>query len=193
MIAMLINIVGFYLGWFACVLGAAHGFAALGPVVVLLLLILHLKLHRCFWRAELALAGISFIMGFLVDSGLAAAGVMVLARDFMPQGLTTFWMMCMWFNFALTLNVALKCLHGRPWISALLGLLGGPAAYYTGERLGAITIPDPFWIHLAAIGAAWAAVTPMLVWAARKLKVRFTVSSVTDPSPVKSFPEGGER
>jgi hypothetical protein len=173
MIALLVNIIGFYLGWFACVMGAANGLVWLGPAVVSLLLLLHLRLQRP-RRAELALVGISFLLGFAVDSILVAANVMVLVPDFMPEGVTTFWMMCMWVNFALTLNVALKCLYNRPVISALLGLLGGPAAYYTGAGLGAIVIPDGLWVRLAAIGVAWALVTPLLVWFAKKLRMQFS-------------------
>jgi hypothetical protein len=190
MIPLLINIVGFYLGWFACVLGAAKGYWALGPITVLLLLVVHLKLHRP-RRAELALAGIAFLLGLIADSGLTFSGIMVPQRDFMPAGFTTFWMTCMWVNFALTLNVALKCLYSRPWIAALLGLLGGPAAYYTGARLGAINIPDPLWTHLAVIGAAWAVVTPWLVWCAQRLKQRLSLSTDSKAERRRRFLEGG--
>ena len=51
----LINFLLFQIGWFAAVLGAAHGAPWLGVVVVPLVLGLHLALSPD-WRPELAIA-----------------------------------------------------------------------------------------------------------------------------------------
>jgi hypothetical protein len=36
------NFIAFYIGWFACALGAAYGFPLLGSLVVAVLLVVHL-------------------------------------------------------------------------------------------------------------------------------------------------------
>ncbi|MFH1999641.1 MAG: DUF2878 domain-containing protein [Planctomycetota bacterium] len=185
---LLINVIGFYAAWFACVLGAAYDYYLIGPLAVFVVMLVHLTLHGS-PKPELMLAGLCFAAGFVVDSALVATGIMTLKPDFMPQGVTTFWMMCMWVNFGLTLNVSLKILRRHRWIAVFLGLTGGPAAYYTGQQLGALTLPDPLWMPLAVIGLAWGAATPFLVWAAQWLQSRFR----NDPMP-SAFPlEGGAR
>jgi hypothetical protein len=181
----LFNVIAFYVGWFCSVLGAAHGYPLAGPLAVVLILAVHLKLNPP-WQGELALCGISLAAGFCVDSVLVWTGVLSLRQDFLPAGLTSVWMMMMWVNFVMTLNVSLKKVHGHPWIAAWLGALGGPAAYYTGERLGAITIPDPRGVHLLIIGAAWAVATPLLFRWARRLERHFTEGCPDTARPLNS-------
>ena len=43
---LFINFLAFQLGWFASVLGAAHGLPWAGPVVVAMVVMLHLRLVR---------------------------------------------------------------------------------------------------------------------------------------------------
>ena len=49
----------------------------------------------------------------------------------------------LWSLFAITLNVSLRALRGRPAVGALLGLAGGPLAYLGGEKLGAVAFAQP--------------------------------------------------
>jgi hypothetical protein len=70
-------------------------------------------------------------------------------------------MVMLWVNFAITLNVSLRRLHGRYLLSALLGAVGGPAAYYGGAGLGAMTaIPDT--VSLIVLAIVWGVVVPAL-------------------------------
>jgi hypothetical protein len=188
MTRLLINIVGFYAGWFACVLGAAREAPWIGPLTVLVLLVVHVRLNPPV-KAELALAGLSFALGFIVDSAMTLAGAFSVRLDLLPAGFTSIWMMAMWVNFAMTLNVALKVLKHHPGYAFLLGAAGGPAAYYTGALLGAVRISQPLVLNLAVIGAAWGLVTPLLVLCAGKLRSRFTRKEVLS---MKCLNEGGE-
>jgi len=164
-----VNVVGVNAGWFACVLGAAHGLHWLGPVVVAGLLALHLALNRP-WQAELPLAAAGGAFGFVFDSLLIGCGVYEAERWVLPAPLTAIWLVALWVNFALVLNVALGWLQGRWALAAALGFVGGPAAYYSGQRLGALRLAPPLWRSLVVLGIAWAVAIPVLLWAARALR-----------------------
>jgi len=41
----ILNILGFNIGWWACVLGAAKGFSYAGPVAMLVFLVLHFYIN----------------------------------------------------------------------------------------------------------------------------------------------------
>ena len=166
-----VNVAGVNVGWFACVLGAAHGLHWLGPVVVVGLLALHLALNRP-WQSELLLAVAGAAFGFAFDSLLIACGAYEAERWLLPAPLTAVWLVALWVNFALVLNVALGWLQGRWVLAAALGFLGGPAAYYSGQRLGAMHLAPPLWRSLLALGVAWAAAIPVLLWVARALRRR---------------------
>ena len=40
-IKMIINIVGFYIGWWGCILGSSNGLPYIGPLLMLLFIIFH--------------------------------------------------------------------------------------------------------------------------------------------------------
>ena len=70
-----VNFIAFQIGWFAAVLGAGHGMPWLGVVIVPLVLLVNLVLSAD-WRQELGVALAAAVMGFVVDTGLVAAGVL---------------------------------------------------------------------------------------------------------------------
>jgi len=73
-----------------------------------------------------------------------------------------YWITALWILFAATLNVMLRWLRGRELTSIVLGGLGGPLAFYSGSRLGAVSFQSP-WIALSLQALGWAVVTPLLV------------------------------
>ena len=66
---MLVNFVLFQIGWFACVLGAAHGMPSLGVAVATAVVAYHL-LRASRARPELVLILVAAAIGFIVDSAL---------------------------------------------------------------------------------------------------------------------------
>jgi hypothetical protein len=76
------------------------------------------------------------------------------------------WIIVMWVNFALTLNVALRWLHGRYGLAAVLGFVGGPLAYLAGLKLNAAALAAPAPTAYTLIGCTWAVAVPFLVRAA---------------------------
>jgi hypothetical protein len=157
------NFIGFQIGWFACVLGAAHGYWALGPVVVALILIIQLSAVSN-PAAEIRLVLLSLILGYFFDSSLIQMGFLSLNANVLAPWGSSPWMAAMWVNFALTLRHSMNWLRGRYLLGAALGAISGPLAYLAGARLGAMEIlAGPLSFGLA-LGSAWAAAIPLLVW-----------------------------
>jgi hypothetical protein len=156
--------------WFACVLGAARGHAALGIVAVALAvaLLLGFSRHR---TAELRLIAVAIAVGIVWDSLLARTGVVQYAspgplRDFAPA-----WILALWALLAPMLREPMRWLHGRPLLAALFGGVGGALSYAAAERLGACAFPEPVRA-LGVIAAGWALAMPLLLAVAQRLDAR---------------------
>lgn len=163
-----VNLVLFQAAWFAAVLGAAGGVLWLGPLAMLPVLAIHLALQDN-RRGELKLLLAAGLLGFLFDTSLVSYGVFTPVAHLSPSPYSPPWMVCLWLNFAATLNVSLSWLRGRYLLAALFGAVGGPLAYYSGAKLGATEeLPTTFGMLILAIG--WAIMTPLLVWLAQRFR-----------------------
>lgn len=166
-----INFIAFQSAWFAAVLGAAHGMPWLGVVAVSIALVLHLALSPN-WLPELLLALAAAGTGFVFDSVLIASGSFSPIPYVFPVPFSSLWMVMLWVNLATTMNVSMAWLRNRYALGAVFGAIGGPMAYYSGAKLGAMTrLPEPggmLWI-----GIAWAVALPLLYGAAKMLTERF--------------------
>lgn len=157
---IIINIVAHQVGWFAAVLGVGNGMPWLGVAVIPLLLALHLALSPE-WKPELALVLGAAMIGFIFDTVLVSTGVFSPVFYLLPAPLSPPWMVMLWINFAMTLNVSLGRLRGKYLLAAILGAFGGPMAYYGGAELGAMTV-IPNANQLVVLGIAWACAVPLL-------------------------------
>jgi len=158
----------------------------LGLGVVALILAWHLGRIRPL-TTEALLISLAVLVGFCFDSLLLASGWVSfssgglggdwgLGTGASPGGtwgpvLPPLWLTALWANFAITLNISLVSLQTRPWLAAGLGLVGGPAAYWGGAQLGAMTFLDPS-AGLLALALGWAILTPVLLTLARVLNGR---------------------
>ena len=162
-----LNVILFQVAWFACVLGAAHGAPWLGAVVAGIVVAWHLtRAARPMPEAKLVAGAAT--LGALFETLLVRSGWIRFDADALLAGMVPYFMVALWAVFATTLNVSLRWLRPRRALAALLGAVGGPAAYYSGVRLGAIefTAAVP---ALAAIAIGWAMLAPALLGAARRL------------------------
>ncbi len=166
--AVLVNLAGFQLGWFACVLGAAHGMPWLGPLFALPVLLHHLRAAAA-PGAEALLLLVAAFVGLAIDSGLVATGRLAFAEGVLLPGLAPYWMATLWLLFASTFNVSLRWLRQRPLLAAVLGAVGGPLAYWAGDGLGAAKILEPAAATHLAVAVAYAVATPALLAVARRL------------------------
>jgi len=181
------NLIAFQLGWFACVLGGAHGLPWLGVAFAAVIVGSHLWLAaRPLVEAQLlfAVAGI----GSLWDGLLVGMGLLEYPSGMLVAWLPPIWMMALWLLFATTLNVALRWLRGRWPLAAMLGAVGGPLAFYTGAQLGGVTFADPP-LALAVIGLGWFLLTPLFVWIAMRLDGQ----TVAERAPVTAARSAGAR
>lgn len=152
------NLVLFQAGWFAAVLGAANGMSWLGPLAIGFILAFHL--YRASERSREGLLILAILLvGFVFESLLAFSGWVAYPGH--ESWIAPLWMIALWGNFATTLNVALRSLRSRTWLLALLGMVGGPLAYWGGASLGAMTWLEP-WPVLAYLALGWAFLTPLL-------------------------------
>lgn len=158
--ANLANFAACQAGWFACVLGAAHGMAGYGVIAALVVIAGHLAWSST-RASDLMLLAAAGGVGLIFDGTLARAGLVVYAPGALMLGPVPDWILALWLLFALMLRRSLAWLAPRPLLAAALGLVGGPLAYLAGARLGALQFPE-LLPALAALAIGWAAGTPAL-------------------------------
>jgi hypothetical protein len=161
-----INFVGFQLAWFACVLGGARGWQWLGPALVVLLTAWHLK-SSCNPLVELRLLLIGSMLGIVFDQILLTSGWIdypsaSVSTSSWPNWLLPPWMMALWLIFCTTLNVSMRWLRAYPMVAVLFGAIGGPLAYWSGAKLGAMIWLQPLHATIA-LALGWAVLMPLLV------------------------------
>jgi hypothetical protein len=156
------------LSWFACVLGAAHNSAWVGPAAVAAALAFNmLAVERPLDVLKLALIGA--ILGLAAETLLILTGLVSYAAPGSLANLPPLWLIALWAVFSTLPNTALVRLHGRVLLQAVLGLIGAPLAYLGGERLGAMSFIARPALGLAAIGLLWTIAFPTLMAAAKRI------------------------
>lgn len=159
--AMLVNALVFQGGWFACVLGAAQGWPWAGTGFAIAVLAWHLLgAARPAQEAKLAAAAVA--IGLVFDAAMLALGLVDYPNGWFAPGLGPHWMAALWLQFALTLNVSMRWLHGRAGLAALLGAIAGPLSFWGGARLGAATLVEPI-AALAFLAVGWGLLMPALM------------------------------
>lgn len=167
MATRLLNVILQQAGWFACVLGAAHGAPVLGPAVVAGVVAAHLSLAaRPVREASLILT--AGLLGGLWESAIVAAGWIEYPSGTMGRNLAPYWIVAMWMLFATTLNVSLRWLRSRLGVAALVGGLAGPLAFYGGARLGGVVFVDAT-SALLALSVGWAVLLPVMIRVSTRL------------------------
>ncbi len=170
------NFLLYQIAWFACLLGAAGGQPLAGVAIALGVAGLHLALARS-PATELAIVLLTGVIGgvweyvMMNQDWVRYAGAE--SARFPPA-----WIIALWLSFATTFNIALRWLQDRLIMAALLGLIGGPLAWYAGQRMGALVLPDPP-LDLMFIGAGWAVLMPLLL----RLTQELTITAPTNATP----------
>ncbi len=158
-----LSFAGLQIGWFACVLGAAHGHPWLGPSIVVPALAVHVGTQPGgVRRKEIVLLAVAALAGFFVDTALLRAGAFsVGASEVSPA-----WLVVLWPTLAAATasTGSLAFLSRRPVLGALLGAVGGAAAYRSGGALGAIDLAESPARSLTIIFVVWTSVLPALFW-----------------------------
>ncbi|MFY2762511.1 DUF2878 domain-containing protein [Arenimonas sp. MALMAid1274] len=166
------NVVGYQLVWLASVAGAGQGMAWAGPLASLVFVALTLAFGGK-RQADLRILGLALVLGFVLDTAFAASGWLVYAQAWPWAWAAPVWIWSLWAGFAMTLNHSMAFLHDRPWAAALLGLFGGPLAYWAAAgAFDAVSFGAPVPWVIAALALGWAVVLPLLLALQRRLSPR---------------------
>jgi hypothetical protein len=152
---------GFQAGWLACVLGGNQwAIVAASVLLPLYLLATRPSLRLCGILMAIALAGLA------TDLAWQHAGLIEFNRA-VALGLPP-WLALLWLLFAASLTHALRFLHHRLAVAALLGAIVGPLSYLAGLRLGAANSVHPPHLLALAFAPAWALILPAFLWLVRE-------------------------
>lgn len=160
-----LNAVGSQLVWVIAVAGAGAQLAWPGPLASALFVLATLRFGGQA-RADLRTLAIALPLGFGLDSLFSASGWLVYAQP-LPWPMAwaaPLWIWALWAAFSMTINHSLSLLRGRPALSALLGVVGGPLAYWSAAgAFGAVDFARPVPVVLGALALGWGLALPLLV------------------------------
>lgn len=163
---MVVNVVLYQLGWFATAFGASAGYPWSGPLLITGIIYLHIRYIASSAREFLYLCAVA-CAGYTMDGLILNSGIFTFQGTGPLPGWPPVWLWFLWMLFATLFPCSLRWLEGRPLTSAVLGAMGGPAAYVAGERLGALHIHSPYWWNVGVLALCWAVAVPLLVEARR--------------------------
>lgn len=94
---------------------------------------------------ETPLKGVAFVLaalglGCLMDTLLTIVGCIDPARHFVAHPFPPVWLIGLWVAFAGFVRISLRYLCGRPLVQCAAGVFGGPAAYFAGAKMGAVSV-----------------------------------------------------
>jgi len=163
----LANFVVYEAAWLACVLGAARGAPGWGTAVVVAAVAWHVAISAR-PATELALVGLMSAVGLMAESIVVSRGHVAYASGQSWAWVAPYWLVALWGEFAIALNVTLRWLKRRPRLAAVLGAIFGPLSFLGGVRLGAARFIDER-AALATLAVMWAALMPLALWLSDRL------------------------
>lgn len=164
-----LNFIASQLLWMAAVGGAARGLGWLGPLCLLLFAAVQL-LPRFRARGDVGLMLLALPVGFMVDTTMAASGLLRYASPFPSAAVAPVWILSLWMGFALTLNHSMSGIIRRPLLAIVFGVLGGPLSYWIASRTwGAVQFTDYCAAVLVPLAALWGAAMGLLSYATLRL------------------------
>lgn len=163
------NVIGYQLMWLAAIWGAGHGLWWPGPLAAAPFVLW--VLARPGFATDLKLMALVVPLGCLMDSILAASGLVSYGAPVPSAHLAPVWIATIWCCFALTLRHTFRFLMGRPWLAALFGAVGAPLAYLGGARgWQAVDFAHGMAPALAVLAAMWAVAMPLMLHVAVALE-----------------------
>lgn len=148
--------------WFATVYGGSQGTSLWALIATAVVLGLLARIYPP--RGVLARAGIGVLCGLVLDGAMVYFGLTTFPE--FGDKILPLWMLCLWAVFAAILPYMVPWLAGRRTLGIVFGATGGPIAYFSAEKLGAIDVAD--FMGYAAVGLAWAAAMAVLPLADKK-------------------------
>ena len=167
----IVNLILFQGVWFFTVIGAANGSLLPGLISLAIFFVVHSFLSATV-SADFLLAACAVVIGLAVETVLVQTGLLIYPIETLSVVIVPLWILILWANFALIMNGCISWLHGRYFLAAVLGFMGGPLSYFGGINLGAASAGGSLVMLLLAVAMTYAMVTPLLLFLAQHL-VRF--------------------
>ena len=142
--------------WFATVWGGAQGTSLWALAATVLVLGLLTRVYPA--RGVLMRAAIGVACGIVLDGAMVYFELTVFSA--FGDKVLPLWMLCLWATFAAILPYMVPWLAGRRVLGIVFGATGGPIAYFSAEKLGAIEVAG--LLGYSAVGLAWAAAMAVL-------------------------------
>ena len=145
-VSFITDLVLFQVAWFGCVLATRSPFPHLLPILVLLLVLVRVLLARGL-APVLPFTLACLIMGVIGDATLVYLGLL----SFEPYPSlfgAPLWMVALWLNFGLMLRPLFTWFLNDCWRSVIGFSVGGVVAYYSGQKLGVLTLSVNLQSHL---------------------------------------------
>ena len=158
----LVNFAVFEAAWFACIFGVVHGQPSWGTAAVVAAIAWHVAISAR-PASELALIAILCAIGLVAESLVVAQGNVAYSAGQPVSWLAPYWMVALWGEFGIALNVTLRWLKRKPWLAALLGAVFGPLSFMGGVRLGGARFVDES-NALVTLVVMWAVLMPLVMW-----------------------------
>ena len=158
----LVNFAVYEAAWFACIFGVAHGQPLWGTAAVVASIAWHVAISAR-PASELALIVILCAVGFVAESLVVAQGNVAYRAGQPVAWLAPYWMVALWGEFGIALNVTLRWLKRKPWLAALLGAVFGPLSFMGGVRMGGARFVDEP-AALVTLVVMWAVLMPLVMW-----------------------------
>ena len=159
---MLFNLVGFQIGWFSCVLGGANQLPWIGVLIASVVLLAHVaRSDDPVFECKLLFTAL--IIGLIFDGIPQSLGWITFGHvNFWPDILPPPWMVVLWALFASTLNISLAWLQNKKFLAILIGAISGPLSYWSGARLGALSLTHAT-AALIYLAIGWGLIVPILL------------------------------
>jgi hypothetical protein len=167
----IINLVGFQLCWWACVLFAKTEYSYAGPFLMACFIFFH------FWKIsennfEIKLILIFSLVGTTIDSLLMSSTILIYEGLYSPIiPIAPLWITAMWCGFSVTVNHSMLWLDKKWVLSFILGMVFGPLSYITAEKFGAISFSADIKIIVITLAIVWGLSMPFIYWVNNKLKI----------------------
>ena len=158
---LLANFAIFEAAWFACILGVAHGQPLWGTAAVVAAIAWHLAISAR-PATEFALVAALCTIGLGAESAVVALVHVAYPAGQPVAWLAPYWMVALWGEFAIALNVTLRWLKRRPVLAGALGAVFGPLSFLGGVRLGGARFVDEP-AALVTLACMWAVLMPLVM------------------------------
>lgn len=176
---IIFNFISFQIMWWLCVLSANQSQGWTVILLAMMLVCVHLQWVEHFDQALPIF--LSATVGCVFDQLLFKFGYIHFSPEVSNGIFIPVWMIALWLAFATTLNSSLRWLQGKPLLSAILGGIFGPLAYFGAQALNAVQLTLPKQ-SLVIVSLEWALLLPFLLWIRLCFNHRLTLTAQTSAS-----------